>query len=422
MNRFKNKFSLYIACAANSIVMMAIMFIWLNQFIILDDEVYLIKITTGIKKHLFKLREQPSPNDFLFIDISYEKTLAPEIDRENANKIKGTRPVTDRLRIAEFFNKISEHPDHKFIILDVFLKDSTSYKIDSSLQVAFNKSKNFIIPYHKDGNDKPDLPIFKAPVALSDYEQANGEFVKFKLVQGDTMKTTPLVMYEKLTNETLKDHALLYSLNGKPSLNSFILNLQIWWSQLKVRDITRDTNIASYNYVYLYDLMPEKLPKDYTQEFADLLFNETIKNKIIVVGAFEEGDMHETVYGQTPGPLILLNAYLAIQNKDNLIPLTFILLLFGGFFIISFKCFADVDFLERFLSKAANKGVVHKIISLAGYLLYFVLLSIISYFLFNIHLTVLVLSFYMEGVEYIKGFIEKRRDKKGILDSLIGED
>ncbi|MFL5730114.1 MAG: hypothetical protein ACJ75J_11570, partial [Cytophagaceae bacterium] len=64
----------------------------------------------------------------------------------------------------------------------------------------------------------------------------------------------------------------------------------------------------------------------------------------------------------------------------------------------------------------------NKIISIAGYLIYFVLLSIISYFLFNIHLTVLVLSFYMEAAEFIRDFILKRRANKSIMESLIGED
>jgi hypothetical protein len=414
MNLFKNKIILYIACAINSIVMMIIMFIWLNQFLILDDEVLLIRATTAVEK-LFKINK-PKPKDFLFIDLTWEKKLKDE--KNYKGELIGKRPITDRKRIAQLLHSLNKNKDYKFIILDVFFKDSTNYQDDSLLQAEFNNAKNILIPYHKDDKDQPDLPIFKAPLALSDYEQGNDQFVKFKLVQGNNFHTTPLVMYETLHKDSLKDGLFFYSFNKHLSMNSFILNLRIWGNDLREQETDDLNNIDSTIYTKLYfnSLLLPGLP----EEAYDEWIHAECRDKIIVIGAFDEGDSHDTVYGDTPGPLILLNVYLAILNKDNLIPGTFLLFLFLSFFIISYKCFANVDFLELFLSKAADKGAVHKVISLAGYLLYFILLSLISYFLYNIHLTVLVLSFYMESVEFIKGFIEKRRDKKGILESLVG--
>jgi hypothetical protein len=414
MNLFKKKTTLYLACSVNSIAMIAIMFIWLNQFLILDDEVLLIRATTWAER-LFK-STKPDPKNFLFIDLTWEKKMQDEKNEDG--DIIGKRPVTDRRRIAELLHSLNKNKDYKFIILDVFFKDSTNYADDSLLQSELSKAKNILIPYHKGDNDQADLPIFKAPLALSDYEQNNDQFVKFKLVQGNGFHTTPLVMYETLHKDSLQDGLLFYSMNNRLSMNSFILNLRIWWNDFRKRetdDLGKKDNSVIYTKYYFNDLLigPE--------EVYNPIIHEASKNRIIVIGAFDEGDNHDTVYGDTPGPLILLNVYLAILNKDNLIPWTFILFLFAGFFIISYKCFSNVDFLELILSKSSNKGAIHKLFSIAGYLLYFILLSLLSYFLYNIHLTVLVLSFYMEAVEYIKEFIEKRREKKGILESLVGE-
>jgi hypothetical protein len=431
MTLFKNKLTLYIACGLNALMMMVVMFIWLNQYMILDDEVLLIKLTTGIKNHWLKLKEQPNPDEFLFIDLTWEKTLADEKNQDG--QVIGKRPITDRTRIAQLLHSLNKNKDYKFIILDVFFKDSANYRDDSLLQAEFSQVKNLLIPYHKrDKDDQPDKPIFKAPLALSDYEQGNDQFIKYKIVQGNNFKTTPLVMYETLhPKDTLDRNGFIFHNMGKHiSINSFILNLRIWWNDIEnskevsglsndsIRANTDSTRVK-YKKMYFTDLMAPGLPE---VVYDDIIHGNT-KGKILVIGAFDEGDMHETIYGQTPGPLILLNAYLAILHKDNLINWSFIIFLFIGFYFISYKCFSNKDFLEIFLKKAIKKkGIVSKIVSIAGYLLYFVLLSIISYFMFNIHLTVLVLSIYMEAVEFIRDFIEKRRANKSIVESLIGDD
>jgi hypothetical protein len=240
------------------------------------------------------------------------------------------------------------------------------------------------------------------------------------------------VMYETLhPKDTLNKNGFIFHKMGNHlSINSFILNLRIWWDDIENSHETSglseesikantDTTRVKYKKMYFSDLMVPGFPEDV---YDDIIHGNT-KGKILVIGAFDEGDMHETIYGQTPGPLILLNAYLAILHKDNLVNWSFILFLFVGFYFISYKCFSNKDFLEIFLKKATKKkGIISKIISIAGYLLYFVLLSIISYFMFNIHLTVLVLSIYMEAVEFIRDFIEKRRANKSIVESLIGAD
>ncbi|MFL5731480.1 MAG: CHASE2 domain-containing protein, partial [Cytophagaceae bacterium] len=339
MNLFKSKPALYIACAINSLLMMLVMFVWLNQYLILDDEVMLIRLTTGLNIKLSELgwkeKKQPDPKDFLFIDLTWEKTLADEKNKDG--QIIGKRPITDRARIAQLLHSLNKNKDYKFIILDVFFKDSSNYRDDSLLQEEFKQTKNILIPYHKrDEDDLPDQPVFKAPLALSDYEQGNDQFIKYKLVQGNNFKTTPLVMYETLHPEdTLNRNGyLFYKMRDRISMNSFILNLRIWWDDLEnspeTASLSEDSIKASadtarfrYSKVYFNDLMVPGLPEEV---YSEIIHGRT-KDKILIIGAFDEGDMHETIYGTTPGPLILLNAYLAILNKDNQVKWSFMLFL-----------------------------------------------------------------------------------------------
>src|SRR4051812_47038081 len=110
MNLFKSKIGLFIASAINSVVMIAIMFIWLNQFLILDDEVMLIRATTAVEK-LFPI-DKPNPKDFLFIDLTWEKKM--EIEKSSKGDIIGKRPVTDRKRIAQLLHSLNKNKDYKF--------------------------------------------------------------------------------------------------------------------------------------------------------------------------------------------------------------------------------------------------------------------------------------------------------------------
>ena len=52
-----------------------------------------------------------------------------------------------------------------------------------------------------------------------------------------------------------------------------------------------------------------------------------------------ENDMHETLFEVTSGPLILLNAYLAINRKDTTIGVVFFMLIFGCYLLLSRRAF-----------------------------------------------------------------------------------
>jgi len=410
----------------NSVVLVILTFTWINKsYILTDDEEWLIKGTTLAKdialKDLFKFQEaKPNPDDFLFVNISWEKQLTDVLDSKNGQVI-GQRAITNRKHIARFLKLLNKNPQHRFILLDVWFKDSSDYYSDSLLQVELLRTKNILIPYHKvDNNDNAkDLPIFKAPVALSDYEKddMDNNFCKFRLVQGNGFKTTPLVMYEQLAGKSFKEGSTLHYIDEAPALNSFILKIRV-----SNRDLSEEKEIAPgklgtvYNKLQLIDLIgPEVLHGrvEADDNFADNVYENT-KNKIVVIGDFEDVDIHQTIYGPTPGPLILLNVYLALLHGDNLLHFNFLLFLFMGFFLISYKCFGNFDFIDNyFLGKIVTKNSIRTYVAgFIDYLIYFIVLSILSYFLFNVHLTILLLALYMEFLDRILRYLERKKSLK----------
>lgn len=423
----KKRIGLIAFCTINSILLLIITFTWINHsYFLTDDEEYLIKGSVMAKDIIAKAGEKPDTTRFAFINIAWEKTLVNEYDQNG--QLKGKRPITDRKRLAKFFEYLNKDPQHQFIILDVWFVDSSDYKSDSLLQDQFKKTKNFLIPFHKDPNDdnKIEGAIFKAPTALSDYEKDDfdNNFVKFRLVQGDGFKTTPLVFYENLHKEKFESDGFWHYLGDKLALNSFILSMRIWDYDLRERQIAPGKIKSLYDYYqmsYFLDFKADNsdsLPPSVTDPINDnirsFLVSAATKDKILVIGDFEDADKHQTVYGPQPGPLILLNVFLALEAGDNLINLGFVLFLFIGYFLISFKCFTRIDILDRFLIGRLLPQTNFRayIMNFMSYIIYFIILSLISYFLFNIHLTILLLALYMELVERVLGMFEKKKTKE----------
>ena len=69
---------------------------------------------------------------------------------------------------------------------------------------------------------------------------------------------------------------------------------------------------------------------------------------------------------------------------------------------------------NRFLKNRKARGVLSGVF---GYLMYFFVLSTISYFIFEVHLTIVVLAIYMRFIEWIVKNIETRVKAKTIGNS-----
>jgi len=375
------------------LIFITLLYLWMP--FMLDDEVFLIKVTAGIKNKLLMQKRRPDPDRFLFVNVSWEKKLIPKLDTNGF--VIGNQPITDRASLAKFLGALNQKPDnHEFLLIDVNFIDPSPD--DSLLQAELLKAQNCVMSYHKDKKDKPIVPILKGPLGLSDMQVDDEEknlVLKYHLIQGDSLKTTPLIMYEKIHRDTLKEVFLYDRLNDKPVFNSFILDYPI--------DNFDIFQKKSYKYVYLSELV--KMPPAFIQNMA--------KDRIVVVGDFEDRDLHNTIYGYMPGPFILLNAFLALERGDNALSPYFLVVLLLAFSLISYKALVANDPVTVWIKKKFGKYIMVLELSadVSFYLVYFGIVSVICYFFFNIHLTILILSFYMWGLEWVVIQLDEKRSK-----------
>jgi hypothetical protein len=379
----------------HAIWMMFITYQWVNIPYSYDNESKIMSWTSIFKNILLGMEEKPSKDSLLFINISYDKMLVPRYDSEGFES--GKLAITDRVSLTRFLEMTGKNPNYKFIILDLFMEDSTSH--DSLLQVQIRKNPNLIMPYHFDGGDIKLESHMKGWTGLSDYYSDFGIFLKYSYLQKDTCPTIPLLLYQKFHKQNIEKVGPFYFSQGNFALNSLALDFPV-----RTYDIFRD-DTTGYNSVHLCDLV--NLPPDF--------INQMTKNKVIVIGDFLDKDIHSTIYGNTAGPLIHLDAYVALVNGSHLLSWYLLGFLFINYAIISIFLFSDkVIITNKWLDKlksgrfGATIGIIFDILKYT-FLLY--IINTFNYLLFGVHLNVLLLGLYIVAMEYSIRWMKQRLSK-----------
>ncbi|NJO03491.1 MAG: hypothetical protein HC880_19035 [Bacteroidia bacterium] len=290
-----------------------------------------------------------------------------------------------------------------------------------------NALPNLLVSYHRDEKDKPEYPdIPIKSVGLSDIEKVEDKCLKFKIFYNDSLKTTPLLMYEKMYGKKFRKGEWFYHLGQRPVLNSFILNYRIrnydytqdvypsvylgeWidlvyqvnpfgekdlLALLEAQDPASDTaqtaegdepgQLSEDESLLLADIPADTPENPYTPDRIDRSVArshvyELTKDKIIFVGDFEDRDMHETIYGDTPGPIILLDAFLALEAGDNAIRPALVAFLYFFFVLISYISFRYRTIYGPWLQRLTQRTRATFFEALSIYLLYFAIVSISTF-------------------------------------------
>lgn len=368
---------------------------------VIGDERILFQVTAGIKKIILGIENKPDPKDYIFINNSYDNMLIEMPDEEGFPV--GNQPITDRRKLAMFFERMNKRPDgYKYIVCDIFFKDSSQY--DSLLISNITKTKNIIIPYHTNDSGKIELPFININRGLADYRSIQYAFMKYALTADDTIKSLPLKMYEDIMGKKFIHKGLLSYMDGKPSFNSIVVDFKLRYYELMDRNSER-----MYNIVNLGDLL----------RMNDSVFYKAVNNKIVLIGDFYERDIHQTLFGRMSGTLILLNVYLTLLNGENIISVGLFLLLFIGFFLISVELFSDKSLGERkIVAKYTQKKFGKFILKILSYVLYLAILSILTYFIFNIHLNILIIAVYLKSVDSFLKYLRERKNKKNTIETV----
>ena len=414
----KNKKKIIILSFVNAFVMLIISYFLLDSNRTYGDDTFLVKYSSILKKLILKIDDKPSRDELLFVNVSYDPML---IDKLDADSIPiGQQIITDRSKLARFISVVNQKPDnYKYIVCDIFFKDGSEF--DEELYTQLKAAKNTIIPYHGAGEDKYQIPLFDVNKGFADYDYIEGSFLKFRLLQDDTTRTIPLILFERINNGKYEKKGPFYYLNGRICFNNIILDQKV-----RYFDILEGYSPNPYPFVHLGEFI----------SLTDSMINETVKNKIVLIGDFMERDMHKTVFGKTPGTIILLNAYLTLVKGDNIIPILFFPYLFICFFYLSYRVFNTdkknskiKDKLKSIFrmpwkkkkdsdpgKKKLKTGEVLKkakvidllkqtsigsfIFKFIGAASVFTVVSVLSYLFFNIHINVLILVLFLEAEKY----------------------
>jgi hypothetical protein len=348
---------------------MAFSTLWLNSSFTYGDEKLLVQWSSIFKRVVLKMDEEPPKKDYLFINLAYDKALIP---REEGT---GKDVITDRQLLAHFFQVLKKHQDSiKYTVCDVLLKGSSD--ADSALQASVKGIPKIVFPTQLTDSGKAETLTIQVPSAIADYEMVNGGFLKFKLFQNSTVPTLPVYMYQQITGKELKQQFGWYFQGSRPVMNSLIIDYQIRTHELM--------DEGEYPVINLSELM--LLPEE-------VIANDFLKHRFIIMGDFNN-DTHETIYGSTPGTLILLNVFLSLMDGQHLISLWWWIFLLVGF-----------TFFSRRMLFPEPDPITHKYANLWIPLLrsatFLSILSIVSYLIFKQHIQVLVLTLYVNALRFI---------------------
>lgn len=382
----------------NALVLMCLCLWLLSLPITPEDEYQIIRLTSLLKNIGLGYEKKPLQTDFLFVNVAYSKELVPKFDETEIFPI-GNEAITNREKLALLIRNLENIP-YKYLLTDIhFVGKSPN---DSILNKELAKSNRIVVSYHYNlESGKYEHPVFDVNKGLSDYtankesiiKQGEG-FLKFEMMQNDSVPSLPLVMYQDLTGEGLTEGKLFYELGNRKVLNDFILNFRI-----RRFDLFESKN--PYLLLNIADLLI--MNQDVLRQFTE--------DRIIVIGDFTDRDIHDTIYGKTPGSLILVNAYLALLNRDNEVRLQLFVLLFIIFYGLSLMAFYSQEKSKDWLrGRIGLQSVLLK--HFFGFMFYFLILvivSITSFFLYNIHLNVFFLASELYGISIIGAFIRKRR-------------
>ena len=377
MNFFKKHFKPIVAIA-HGILLFAVLWMVTNSSWSSNIDEEILSRVNSLRSGLFgnKVRYD---HGFVFVNVSKDLKLVPDPVEY------GEISITDRNKLAQFIKILADNGNrHYQVLCDIFLEYPSDD--DSSLTGELQRCKKLLFPFHLT-NDSIQMPCFPVEAALSDFVTYTGGFSKFKLVHKDSIRTSPLVLLEKIDKKrypsTFFDFANIFP------------HYYITQNHL--------TKTKKYPYFNLGEL----LMLSETPTFYD----EFLKDKFIVIGNFES-DIHYTPGGQMPGPLILLNSYLTIRNERHagwLWAIFMIAALSYTSYLLFFSKVKPPDVGKRPWLDLIMKIFVNNYFSFGGICL---LLIILSTLIFSVQTNMSVLLMYLLTINFFKVFYEKHYKKE----------
>lgn len=369
----------------HAFVLLFLTLYWLSLPNIYSDEAFFIKWTSIIKKTVFNIDPKPDPAEVLFIDISQNRTTVPQLNDFEELSEYNQKVVTNRKHLAEFLALIEPYQDSiQHIFLDILFEDESP---DDSLFLAqANRMRNKVLiatRINEAGKYVP--PIFDLERTLTSYQVTQGLFLKYGLFFQDSLKTGSLSLLEKIDGLKSERKWGMNWVDDKLAMVAPIVDFK-----LRPRDFQVSTSLEEQN----FSIQPLGTILE-LKEIIDTL--DYFKNKIIVVGDYKN-DIHQTVFGAIPGPLILFNAYLTLKDGSYEMSIWWLIFLFLSFWFLSFVAFSGLKLEWPTAFLKPQREWIEETLN-ESFLL--ILITILSYAIFNIHINILILIVYLTIITFV---------------------
>lgn len=238
--------------------------------------------------------------EFFPVNIGYDREMVTALDEFGIPV--GERPVVSRSRLEQFLQLI-EGTDYKSVIVDVQFFKSDAGEADSTLFATINGMSRILVSANAD--DDAEDAILPEKLASSEYNTSfdEGNFVKYRYDHGD-VQDMALATYN-LRNGTYVRLAGYFP-TDRGRLASGTLALRIPYRI--------DAGYDAEGEKTYYNLGADLLDVYSREELAEL-----VSGKTVVIGDYSGGDDHDTYTGTVAGPVILINAVIALEQHRHLI-------------------------------------------------------------------------------------------------------
>jgi len=380
--------------------MMLFCLLWLTHINICDGFDFMKKVIDYrdlITKNIFDIRRATDINKkYLVINTSKNNQL---LAGDNDNQINSV--VVDRKKLCRVLN-ILDSNSYKicYVICDIFFEDKDGVN-DNNLQdviTRLNHKNKIILPYSiGDGKENYiSFPFINANFGLSQYRSSflNTQYLKFTYIINDTIKQLPLKAYEDITGKEMKQRDFFgvkyYMIDSKWCLNTVIPEFRY----------TSD------------DLIPDETYYELGFFTADFIKN----NQIVIIGDFEGiRDRHHSIINKVAGAMIILNAFEALEQGDNLIGISYLVILFLFFLVISYHTLYK-GLTQRYWGKRKKPNMIidflHKWIN---YLL-ILMISIVSMLFFHHYFHLFIILGYFSFIEILFCLLNKGGKSKRTIE------
>lgn len=260
------------------------------------------------------------PDSILLINTFYDRELATVVD-EYTDTI-GNIDVVDRRKLYSLLSQLKQVDNYRYIILDVDFKKGYYTETDDSLFDLIATMERLVVSRHKSST----LATEKLePVArYADAYRSMGEVEISKeplFVNHSDTATLPMAVYLALGGDSIKGRWPLAYSQGHLARRVIYPRMYVVVNEV----YSTVDNFREPSYTNLGSVL-----RDWDMDIA-------CKDKIVVIGAMTEADIHGTVRGDMPGSVVLLNTYISLCKGTQLVPWWYIGLLWLFFTLIVYQ-------------------------------------------------------------------------------------